>query len=118
MSRAAASLLAFGAYLALGGLLLIFVPAQMCRLLAMAAPQGAWIRITGMLMLFLGFLCLRAAREEERSFMRWSLYTRSSTTLFLAWFVARGWIEPVVLVFGVIDLLAAAWTWAELRKDS
>jgi hypothetical protein len=118
VSRAAVSILAFGAYLASGGILLVLFPTQICRILSISPPEGAWIRMTGMFFLILAFYCWRAAKEEERSFMRWSLYTRPTTILFLAWFVASGWIEPIVLVFGVVDLLATAWTLAALRTGS
>ena len=110
MSSAAISVLAFGAYLCSGGLMLLLAPNQACRLLAMAPPQGAWIRIVGMLFLILAFYCWRAAREENIPFIRWTVYTRPTTMLFLLWFVARGWIEPVVLIFGVVDVAASVWT--------
>jgi len=110
VSRAAVSILAFGAYLCGGGLLLLVAPNQVCALLSMAPPQGAWIRITGMLLLILAFYCWRAAREENLAFIRWSLYTRPTTTVFLLWFVIRGWIEPVVLIVGALDAAASVWT--------
>jgi hypothetical protein len=118
MSRAAVSILAFGVYLASAGVLLIFVPRQMCRILSIAQPEGAWIRIIGMLFLFLAFYCWRAAREENASFIHWTLFTRPTTLLFLAWFVASGWLEPIVLVFGVIDLVATGWTFVAIRADA
>lgn len=117
MSRAALSILAFGIYLASTGLLLIAIPRTLCRILSIVAPEGAWLRIIGMLLLILGFYCWRAAAEENTSFMRWSLFTRPTTMLFLAWFVAAGWIEAVILVFGVVDVAATAWTFSALRAD-
>ena len=36
--------------------------------------------------------------------------------LFLFWFVARGWIEPVVLIFGALDVAAAVWTLAAINR--
>ncbi|MQA30918.1 MAG: hypothetical protein GEU82_13970 [Luteitalea sp.] len=110
MSGAAVSMLAFALYLCAGGLLLLLAPHRLCALLSMAAPQGPWIRITGMLFLILAFYCWRAAMEDDARFVRWSVYTRPSTIVFLGWFVAAGWIEPVVLLFGALDLMATAWT--------
>jgi hypothetical protein len=115
VSGAAISTLAFGAYLCSGGLLLLLAPNQVCRLLSMAPPQGAWIRIVGMLFLILAFYCWRAAREENIPFIRWTVYTRPTTILFLLWFVARGWIEPVVLIFGVVDVAATIWTFVTIN---
>ena len=118
MSAAAVSLLAFGAYLFGGGLLLLFVPAAVCRMLGMAVAEGPWIRVTGMLFLILSVYCWRAAREENTRFMVWSLYTRPTTIVFLAWFVAARWVEPIILVFGAIHVAATAWTLIALRRDS
>jgi hypothetical protein len=116
VSAAAISILAFGAYLCAGGLLLLLAPEAVCRALAMAVPQGPWIRITGMLFLILSAYCWRAAREENTRFMVWSLYTRPTTIVFLAWFVAAGWVEPIVLAFGAVDVAASAWTMIALRS--
>ena len=118
MTGAAVSILVFGAYLCAGGVLLLAAPNQVCRFLAMAPPEGAWIRITGMLFLILAFYCWRAAWEENLSFIRWSVYTRPTTIVFLLWFVARGWIEPKVLIFGAADVAAAAWTIVALSRRS
>ena len=118
MSRAAVSILSFGLYLAAAGLLLVAVPQTTCQLLGIAAPVDAWPRIVGMLLLILGFLCWRAGVEENRSFMRWSLLTRPTTIVFLAGFVAAGWIEPIILLFGAVDVAAAGWTFVALRADA
>ena len=118
MSRAATSILSFGVYLATTGVALVAVPEIACGLLGIAAPPGAWPRIVGMLLLILGFFCWRAAVEENTRFMRWSLLTRPTAMVFLAWFVASGWIEPSILLFGAVDVVAAAWTFAALGADA
>jgi hypothetical protein len=117
MKSAAFSILTFGAYLAAGGLMLLIFPAQTCHLMSLSPPQGPWIRITGMLMLILSFYCWRAAREDNAAFIRWSLYTRPTTIVFLIWFAAAGWIQPIVIVFGVLDVLATAWTLLAMRRE-
>ena len=118
MTRAATSILSFGVYLAALGVALVAIPEIACGLLGIAAPADAWPRIVGMLLLILGFFCWRAAVEENTRFMHWSLLTRSTPIVFLAWFVASGWIEPSILLFGAVDLAAAAWTFAALRADA
>jgi hypothetical protein len=116
VSGTAISMLAFALYLCAGGVLLLFVPGRVCAALSMAPPQDPWIRITGMLFLILAFYCWRAAREEDARFVRWSVYTRPTTLAFLLWFAAAGWIEPILLLFGIVDLIATAWTMLTMRR--
>ncbi len=118
MSRAAVSLLAFGLYLAGGGLLLMVAPALVCRVLTLDAPQGVWVRITGMFFAILAYYCICAAREEQTAFMRWSVRTRPTTLVFLAACVATQVVQPIILLFGVIDVAAAVWTALALRADA
>lgn len=117
MTRAAWSLLAFGLYLAMGGIVLLGAPRTLCWVLGLAPPEGVWVRLVGMFFLLFAFYCVRAAREEQTSFMRWSLWTRPTTIVFLLGFVAARLVEPIMLLFGVVDLLAAAWTALALRAD-
>jgi hypothetical protein len=111
MSRPAISILAFGIYLAVGGVLLLVVPRELCRFLHLRPPgETMWVRLCGMFFLDLAYYCVRAAREEERPFMRWSVGSRHLTIVFLVAFVATGMENPGILIFGVIDLLATLWT--------
>lgn len=118
MSRAAVSILAFGIYLFGGGLVLLLVPGALCDALGLEAPGEPWARISGMFFWILAYYCVRAALDEERSFMRWSLRTRPTTFVFLSAFVAFGLVRPVLLAFGVVDLAATLWTALALRKDN
>jgi hypothetical protein len=111
MSRPAASIFAFGVYLAAGGLLLVLMPRELCHLLHLRPPgETIWVRLCGMFFLDLAFYCIRAALSEDRTFLRWSVQTRPWTTVFLLAFVAAGLENPSILIFGVIDLLATVWT--------
>jgi hypothetical protein len=111
MSRPALSIFGFGVYLAAGGLLLLFVPGEMCRFLHLRPPSDTmWVRLSGMFFLDLAFYCIQAARADQRWFMRWSIKTRPLTIVFLLAFVASGLENPSILIFGVIDLLATGWT--------
>lgn len=118
MSAAARSVFAFGVYLASGGLLLVFAPERVCRLLALRPPGGTfWMRLCGMFFLDLAYYCVRAARSENAMFIRWSTYTRPWTLVFLSAFAACGLVEPIVVTFGLVDVLATLWTVLELRRE-
>jgi hypothetical protein len=118
MSAAARSILAFGVYLAAGGLLLLFAPGLVRRLLGMrAAGETVWVRLCGMFFLDLAYYCIKAAQNEHLMFIRWSVFTRPFTLVFLAVFVGFGMVRPIILVLGFIDVLASLWTALALRKE-
>ena len=118
MSPAARTVFAFGLYLAGGGLLLLFVPAEVCLVLNLRTPgDTVWMRLCGMFFLDLAYYCIRAAQNENMMFIRWSTYTRPWTLAFLAAFVALGLVKPIILTFGLIDVLATLWTVRALRRQ-
>jgi hypothetical protein len=118
MSRAAISLFAFGAYLLILGLVLMFVPNALLTLFGLAPTDEVWIRVVAMLVLILGCYDVLAARAELTPFFRWSVVLRASVIVFFAAFVALGMVPPMLLVFGVVDLAAAVWTAVALRVDA
>lgn len=115
MTPAARSLHVFGLYLIVAGSLLLLVPALLLGPLGLPPPADAWGRVAGMVVGILGIYYLLCARAELLSFMHASVWVRSSVIVCLGTLVAVGLAPPALLVFGVIDLAAAAWTWAALR---
>ena len=117
MSKSAFSLFVFSLYMFVLGMLLIVVPNQMLSLFSVAETQEVWIRVVGMLILIIGFLNFMASRNELIIYIRWTVYGRLAVLLFLMLFVAFGLAPPVLILFGVIDALAAVWTAVSLRND-
>lgn len=48
---------------------------------------------------------------------RWPVPARASVMIFFAGFVVLGFAEPMLILFGVVDLLGAAWTGLALRAS-
>jgi hypothetical protein len=48
----------------------------------------------------------------------WSVHARLAVPLVIGGFIAAGLASPVLMVFGVIDALAAFWTWSALRRTA
>lgn len=57
----------------------------------------------------------RSARTIQ--FFGWSVKARASVILFFIAFVALGFAPWMLLLFGLVDLVAALWTRAALRAD-
>ena len=115
MSKGARSVFVFGLYLAVLGVVLLVVPNFLLEAFFLPGTTEVWIRVVGMLILFLGFFYTQAARKELTDFVRWTMYPRSTVILFFAVFVLLGFAKPPLILFGVVDLLGVIWTGLALR---
>lgn len=117
MSRAAKSLIVFGIYLCGLGLILLLVPNLLLQLFGAPTTSEVWIRINGMFVLCLSFYYVQAARNELAILIRWTVWTRVAVIIYFVAFVLLVSAPKALLLFGLIDLLSALWTWLALRKD-
>ena len=115
MSPAARSILVFAVYLLVVGAVLVLVPNALLSLFGLPETDEVWVRVVGMLALILGYYYAGAAREELTTFMRRTVHARYSVLAFLLAFVILKLAPPMLLVFGVVDALAATWTMVALR---
>lgn len=97
--------------------MLLLVPNLLLRVFAVEPTREVWIRISGMLVLCLSFYYIQAARHELTRFIRWSVWTRLAVIIYFTAFVLLIAAPKALLLFGLIDLLAAVWTWLALKKD-
>ena len=117
MSQAGKSLFVFGVYLSGLGLILLFVPNLILQVFGVPATNEVWIRVTGMFLLFLSFYYVQAARNDLTLFIRWTVWTRIAVIFYFAAFILLVSAPKALLLFGVIDLVSAIWTWLALKKD-
>ena len=118
MSRAAKSLLVFGIYVCCLGLILLLAPNLLLQLFGAPPTNEVWIRINGMFLLCLSFYYAQVARHELTTFISWTIPARIAVIIYFAAFVLLVAAPKALLLFGVIDLLAAMWTWLALKKDA
>ena len=115
MATPATTMRIFAAYLFVLSLALMTVPALVLEPFGVPVPDDAWIRVVGMLAGFLGYYYWRAAAANLVVLFRWTVQARLTVPLFFGAFVAAGLAPASLVVFGVVDALAALWTWAALR---
>ncbi len=115
MSAPAKSLFVFSIYLVGLSLVLLLSPNTLIRLFNQPETHEVWIRVVGMLLLFIAFYYFQVVRKEWIEFIRWTVYTRSLVIVFLTAFVLLGMAPAVLILFGLIDLLFALWTVLALR---
>jgi uncharacterized membrane protein HdeD (DUF308 family) len=117
MSRSAVSVLVFGIYLVVLGVVLIVAPNFPIGLFGIPETHEVWLRVAGFLVAAIGYYYLRAAREDARGFFRSTTHMRPLALPLFALFVWRGWAAPPLIAFAVVDLAGAAWTAIALRSD-
>jgi len=64
MSNSARSIFVFGLYVAVLGIMLIVVPNFLLKAISRTSTTEVWIRVVGLLLLYLGFYYTQAARKE------------------------------------------------------
>jgi len=117
MSRPALTGFIFGLYEVLLGITFLAFPEMMISLNSPNPPDIA-SRILGMIFLFMAYLFIRAALDEEgmQKFFMWTVHVRITVVIFQIFFILFGWGNPLIIIFGIIDFLLAFWTYWELRK--
>jgi hypothetical protein len=118
VSYPAKTVFAFACYLLPLGLCLLLVPNLLLSLFQIPPTSEVWIRVVGMLVIFLGVYYFVAAHAELRLFMIWSARLRASVFIFFGAFVLAGLAPSVLLLFGAVDLAAALWTWSAFRNEN
>jgi len=115
VSRSARTLYVFALYLGVVSLTLLFAPNVLLSTMGMATTTEVWIRVVGMLTAFLALYYYVAARVEAPPAMMWAtVLARLTVPVFFLAFILEGWVEWPLILFGVVDAIAAMWTWSAL----
>lgn len=117
MPASAKSIFYFGIYIALLGILLIFVPNALLGLVNVPMTNEVWIRLAGMLLLFMGFFYVQAGRGHLVPFFKWTLFTRGVAFFFVLGFWLCGFVSWIILAFWLGDLAGLVWTWMALHQE-
>ena len=118
MSKAATSLLVFGIYVIVTGLVFLLAPNLPLGLLGVPATTEPWIRVMAVVLLIVAYYYIQAARNEMTGFIRLTVHGRAAALVFFVALVALGLAHPTLIMFGVIDVLGAIWTALALRSDA
>ena len=117
MNKFSTSLQTFGIYLIGMGLGLVFIPNTVLGLLGLPPTNEVWIHVLGVVALVLSFYYIQAARANLRKFAEWTVPARIAVFFFFTGFVLLGWVGPILIALGAVDLLGALWTGWALRTE-
>ncbi|HEV2670145.1 MAG TPA: hypothetical protein VGU74_03565 [Gemmatimonadales bacterium] len=115
MRPAARSLFVFGIYAVLAGLGLVLMPAVLLQVLQFPTPADGWVRVVGVLAICVGAYHILAARLELLPYIRATVPVRIAFALGLTALVLTRAMPAPLLIFGLVDVLGAAWTGLALR---
>ena len=118
MTGAARSLFVFGIYVGALGVLLLLFPNLLLRTVGAPATNEIWIRVNGMFVICFAYYYIQAARHGVTAFIRWTVWGRAAVIIYFIAFVLLAGAPKPLLLFGVIDLLSATWTFLALRNDT
>ncbi len=116
MKRAAQSVVFFGYYLLGLSMVLIFAPNTLLSLFQMEPTSEVWIRVVGVVVLALGIYYVRVGPTENKVFLQTTIWVRSMVLVWFVVFVLAGWVSAPIILFGLVDVAGAAWTWWALKK--
>lgn len=117
MSRAAQSIRYFGAYVMVLGVLLMTVPNMLLSIFSIPPVTDVWIRVVGVLAFNIGVYYWFAAPTASRAFFMATVYARVFVLLAFGTFVGLGMVSPLLILFALVDVAGAGWTWGALRSE-
>ena len=118
MTGATLSILAYGIYLAVLGVVYMIVPNVPLQLFGFQPTTEPWIRVMAAMVVIVGYYYIQAARQRMTAFYHLTLHCRVFFPIFTVVLVLAGLAEPMLLLFGGIDLAGAAWTALALRGET
>lgn len=117
MTPAARSLQVFGIYLIGLAALLVLAPNLLLGMFGMPLTQEVWIRVLGLLVAIVGAYDVIAAMNALTPLFLPTVIARTLVFVAFVAFALLGLAPPQLVIFGVVDLLGALWTWRALRAE-
>ncbi len=117
MTAASKSLYYFGFYLLALGITLIASPNLILSLFQIQETTEVWIRVLGTVVSAIGLYYVFMASSNNALFLILSVYVRTTILLWFVIFVVLDWAPPQLILFGLVDVAGAAWTYMALKKQ-
>lgn len=118
MSKSAFSAKVFAVYLFVIGTLLVVAPNFLLSIFGLPPTSEVWIHVVGVTAFMLGVYSWIAAKHDNKPFLEASVYTRLVVFVAFTSFAVIGLASPIIVLFGVIDLMGGVWTHFALKADA
>jgi hypothetical protein len=118
MSKSSFSAKVFAIYLFIVGAVLVVAPNVLLSIFRIPHTSEVWIHVVGVIAFMIGVYAWVAAKHEDKHFLEASVYTRFVVFVAFTTFAAIGLASPMIIFFGVADLLGGIWTHFALKADA
>jgi hypothetical protein len=117
MNSPSRSIVVFGIYVLLVGLGFLLLPNVVLPIFGFAQTGEVWIRVIGILAIALSLYYFYAAHNNDLPYFRISVVGRVWFFLAMTALALLNLGGPMLIGFGLVDLLAAGWTFMALRAQ-
>ena len=104
------------AYALFSGLQLLFIPNTLLAMFGLPPTNELWIRVLGMVVLAISFYYYAMIHHGTPQVVRATVYGRLFFCAGLLAFVLLGMADNPLIIFAVIEIGLALWTWQEVKK--
>jgi hypothetical protein len=118
MSKSAFSAKVFAIYLFVVGAVLVVAPNFLLSIFRIPSTSEVWIHVVGVIAFMIGVYAWVAAKHESKPLLEASVYTRFVVFVAFTTFAVIGLASPMIVLFGVADLLGGIWTYFALKADA
>ncbi|MEZ5009755.1 MAG: hypothetical protein R2728_01000 [Chitinophagales bacterium] len=118
MSRSAKTIFFFGVYVFLTGIAILISPNFIFKTFGLPLTDEVYPYCMSILMIVVGFYYMFTGKTESIGFFKASVFGRTFGFLALTAVVLVKLGPPIILLFGLLDLLGAIITGIELKKEN
>lgn len=117
MTRTSKSILIFGLYSLLMGIVLFFIPNTILPLFDLPVSDLPWTNLLGFVLICSSYYYVRSALKNNQDFALYTVQTRLIAPLAVVYLFISGKADWHFLSFGLVDGLGGLWTWFELKRN-
>jgi hypothetical protein len=117
MIPASRSILVFGIYSLLMGMVLLFFPERILPVVGLPVSNEPWLNLLGFVLICSSYYYIRSAMSGNRDFASYTTHARFAAPLVVILLIAAGKADWHFLSFGIVDGLGGLWTWLALKQD-
>lgn len=116
MNRVSKTILIFGVYSLIMGIVLLFIPHFILPLFSLPITGEPWLNMLGFVLLCSSYYYIRSAFSDDMRFATYTTHTRFAAPLVVAYLILSGKADWHFLSFGLIDGLGGLWTLYEIKS--
>jgi uncharacterized protein YjeT (DUF2065 family) len=116
MTLPAKTILYFGIYMIIEGLLLLLFPNLVLTLAKLPTTSEIWVHLVGLSLIILGVYYVLSARLNHVKFFKWTVPIRVAQFFVVLLLILFEKGQLPLLLFSGIEAIAGLWTWWALQK--